>query len=232
MFWQEDKSSKDFKIPDDVVDLLFDIQCRELHVDHVHTLSEALKRRLPWLAEEDGEIGIHALHVAGSQNGWERPDPELGQKLQLSRRTKLVIRVPKARIEQIRQELNGVTLDIAGCAMTVGQAKIRKLSSQGTIFARHIVLEPGEAEDEDRFMQRIVDELKSRGIRVRKALCGRTGHIDTPDGPVATRSLMLAELDPEESVELQQQGLGPLRDKGCGIFLPHKGIDAVKKEDD
>lgn len=230
MFWQEDKSAKDFKVSDDIVDLLFNIECRELHVDHVHHLSEALKQSLPWLIEEE-QVGIHALHVAGSQNGWERPDPSLGQKLQLSRRTKLVIRAPKTRIEQIQQELNGITLNVDGCPMTVGQAKIRKLSSQGTIFARHIVLEPGEAEDEDRFMQRIAAELRSRGIHVRKALCGKTGHIDTPDGPIETRSLMLAELDPEESVELQQQGLGPLRDKGCGIFLPHKGIGAVKKED-
>lgn len=231
MFWQEDKSSKEFQVPDDVVDLLFNIDCRELHVDHVHALSEALKQSLPWLAEDE-RVAVHALHVAGSQNGWERPDPELGQKLQLSRRTKMVIRVPKDRVEQIQSDLEGVTLDVAGCAMTVGKAKVRPLSSQGTIFARHVVLEEGEAEDEHRFLQRVAADLKSRGIRVRKALCGKTGHLDTPDGPIATRSLMLADLDPEESVQLQQEGLGPLRDKGCGIFLPHKGIDAVKKQDD
>jgi hypothetical protein len=95
-----------------------------------------------------------------------------------------------------------------------------------------VALESGEADDEHRFLQRVVDELRSRGIRVRKAMCGKTQSIDTPDGPIATRSLMLADLDPEESVQIQQEGLGPLRDKGCGIFLPHKGIEAVKKDED
>ena len=46
---------------------------------------------------------------------------------------------------------------------------------------------------------------------------------------VMTRSLMLAELQPEESIRLQEDGLGPLRHMGCGIFIPHKGIEAVKK---
>jgi CRISPR/Cas system CSM-associated protein Csm4 (group 5 of RAMP superfamily) len=40
---------------------------------------------------------------------------------------------------------------------------------------------------------------------------------------------MLADLKPEESLRLQQQGLGPHRLMGCGIFIPHKGIDAVHK---
>jgi hypothetical protein len=43
---------------------------------------------------------------------------------------------------------------------------------------------------------------------------------------------MLADLTAEESVRLQEQGLGPLRQMGCGIFIPHKGIDAVKKAED
>jgi CRISPR/Cas system CSM-associated protein Csm4 (group 5 of RAMP superfamily) len=40
---------------------------------------------------------------------------------------------------------------------------------------------------------------------------------------------MLASLTPDESLRLQQHGLGPHRTMGCGIFIPHKGIDAVKK---
>jgi hypothetical protein len=43
---------------------------------------------------------------------------------------------------------------------------------------------------------------------------------------------MVAELEPEQSIRLQQTGLGEGRTFGCGIFLPHKGIKAVKQEDD
>ncbi|MBV5275414.1 MAG: type I-MYXAN CRISPR-associated protein Cas6/Cmx6, partial [Lamprocystis purpurea] len=49
------------------------------------------------------------------------------------------------------------------------------------------------------------------------------------NGAITTRSLLLAGLKPDESLRLQQQGLGLHRLMGCGIFIPHKGIDAVGK---
>jgi hypothetical protein len=58
-------------------------------------------------------------------------------------------------------------------------------------------------------------------------LCGIEHLIHTPSRPVRTRSLMLADLTVEESVRLQQSGLGPLRQLGCGLFLPHKGISEL-----
>lgn len=231
MFWQEDDQPKAFEVPDDIVDLVFDIQCRELPVDHARDLSRALEAYLPQL-KQDRRLGVHTVHLAGSQNGWERPDPRLGQKLILSRRTKLTLRVPKEQLRQVQEALDGADLDIGGCALRIGKSKQKKLSTQGTIFSRHVVLEPGEEQDENAFMQRIVAHLKERGIRVRKALCGKTAEVAGPDGAVQTRSIMLADLKAEESVRLQQEGIGPMRHMGCGIFIPHKGIDAVKKAED
>ena len=43
---------------------------------------------------------------------------------------------------------------------------------------------------------------------------------------------MLADLSTEESLKLQEHGLGEGRHMGFGIFIPHKGIDAVTKLDD
>jgi CRISPR-associated protein Cas6 len=230
MFWQED-DKQEYQVSDDIVDLVFSIDCRELPVDHAHSLGEALCNALPLLGEDD-RCAIHSIHLAGSQNGWERPDPSLGQKLVLSRRTKLTLRVPQEHKAQIEDTLNGMTLDIDGHPLTIGKAKPKTLSKQGTIFARHIALEPGEDTDENAFLMRIVADLKARGIRVKKALCGITQQIDTPQGPLLTRSIMLADLTADESVQLQQEGLGSHRHLGCGIFIPHKGIDAVKKQED
>jgi CRISPR-associated protein Cas6 len=228
MFWQEDERPKDFEIPDDIVDLVFDIQCRELPVDHAQALARALKLYLPEL-EQDERLGVHSVHLAGSQNGWERPDPRLGQRLMLSRRTKLRLRVPKERQAQVQQALDGAELDVGGCPLKIGPAKRKLLSGQGTIFSRYLVLEPGEDADENAFLRRIVDHLAERGIRISKALCGKTTEVAGPDGPLQTRSLMIAGLRPDESVRIQQEGIGPLRHLGCGIFIPHKGIDSVKK---
>jgi CRISPR-associated protein Cas6 len=231
MFWQEDGKPKAYEVPDDIVDLVFDISCRELPVDHAHDLSNAIRAHLPHI-EDDERFAVHAIHLAGSQNGWERPDPRLGQNLMLSRRTKLTLRVPKERITEVEAALEGAELDIAGYTLTIGKAKQKKLSSQGTIFSRHVVLEPGEELDENAFLKRIVSRLDERGIRVKKALCGKTAEVAGPEGPIRTRSIMIAGLTAEESVQMQQEGLGPLRHMGCGIFIPHKGIDAVKKAED
>ena len=78
----------------------------------------------------------------------------------------------------------------------------------------------------------MAEELRQQGIPIKKALCGKETRLQTPDGPVHTRSLLLAELSPEHSLQLQRFGLGPHRLMGCGIFLPHKGIEPVKKLED
>jgi len=231
MFWQEDDKPRAFQIPDEVIDLVFDIQCRELAVDHQLHLSEALATHLPELFEHE-QFAIHSIHLAGSQNGWERPDPRLGQKLILSRRTKLTLRLPKEQAERVSETLNGVELDICGDRLKIGRSRHKMLSSQGTVFCRYLVLEPGEDSDENVFLQRIADELKERDIRMTKALCGKTTEIVGADGSVQTRSIMLADLRAQDSVDLQQRGIGPLRHMGCGIFIPHKGIDAVKQAED
>jgi hypothetical protein len=68
--------------------------------------------------------------------------------------------------------------------------------------------------------------LKGLDIEVSKMICGRSGTIRTADGPIFTRALMIADLEPEQSVTLQQQGLGEGRMLGCGLFVPpqHSGI--------
>jgi CRISPR-associated protein Cas6 len=226
MYWQEDKIDQPYEVPDDILDVLFAIDCRRLPVDHAHALAAALHAVVPWLASEP-HAAVHNIHVAGSQNGWERPAQGAGQDLIPSRRTKLIIRVPKARVADLESALRGVTLDLAGYGLTVGAAKTRGLAKDATLFARQVVSRPGD--DEDAFLAWAVSELGAIDIVVRKAMCGKELVLETPDGPIRARSLMLGDLGPEESVRLQQLGLGPRRDLGCGIFIPHKGIDSVKK---
>jgi hypothetical protein len=58
-------------------------------------------------------------------------------------------------------------------------------------------------------------------------LCGKEDKLSIDDGELVTRSLMIADLSFEESILLQQQGLGTHRLMGCGIFLPHKDISEI-----
>lgn len=229
MFWHEDKNPDAVQIPDDIVDLLFAIDCKSIPVDHAHLLSTGLQTALPWLAQEP-QIGLHTIHGAGSQNGWQRPAHGGDTELLLSRRTKLIIRAPKTRIADLLQQLPGVTLNLAGHLLTIGAGKIRSLTKEATLLARHVVTGDCTAEnaDEQEFLAAAARELATLGIPIRKALCGKATALATPSGVIQTRSLLLAALTAEESIQLQQHGLGTHRLLGCGIFIPHKGIESVK----
>lgn len=227
MFWNEDKQEdKGYQVPDDIVDLSFAIQCKMLPLDHAYALSEALLSALPWIADEEA-AGVHLIHGAESGNGWYRPQDASGAQLHLSRRTRMMLRVPKHRIEAARA-LEGMVLHVAGNRLDVGEAAIKPLSAMSTLFARHVVM-PEPSMSEAAFLEQVVAEVSALGIRVNKILCGKAHDLNTPDGAVHTQSVMIADLEPEPAVVLQQKGIGPGRKMGCGLFLPHKGIKAVKE---
>jgi len=228
LFWEEEKVSGETLAQGDVVDLFFSINCRSLPVDHAFQLTEAILAVLPWIVAEPS-AGIHQIHVASSQNGWERPEATDDQLLVLSRRTKLTLRVPSTRVADTKR-LTGARLDISGHAMTVGAPKIRPLSSQSTQLARYLALPA--VDDESSFLRHAATELDAMGITLKKALCGKARPIRTPEGRIQTRSLLIANLPPEHALLLQREGLGPHRELGCGLFLGHKGIDPVIRPDD
>ncbi len=227
MYWQEDKDDgQEFVVPDDVQDLLFKIDCKTLPLDHGFALSQQIQQYLPWIKDETG-AAIHQIHVAESANGWLRPDNPETDVLCVSRRTKMTLRLPESRLDAAR-ELVGKTLDIKGHHLTVGEFTTRKLSKLTTIFARYI--DTQGVEDEEAFLENMAQALRDQDIRVKKMMSGKLVKHDTGEGELLTRKLMISDLEVKESVLLQQEGLGDKQLLGIGIFMPHKGIDAVNQK--
>lgn len=225
MFWQEEREEdKPFQVPEDIVDINYRITARTLPLDHAHALSSALLAALPWLEEED-DAGIHLIHGAESGNGWYRPEDVTNELLHLSRRARMSLRIPKQR-QADAEALVGQTLDIAGYPLEVGEASIKKLSPLPTLFSRYVRTEPGLSEED--FLAWAAAEIKALGVPVRKLMAGKSHAFRTPEGTLHTRTLMIADLEPEPAVVLQQKGIGEGRKIGCGLFIPHKGITAVK----
>ncbi len=227
MFWEEDEDKTlPYTIPDDVVDLNFAIKCKTLPLNHAWPLSREIQQILPWIKQEP-TAGIHQIHVAESNNGWLRPqDDEEGALLYPSRRTKLSLRIPGNKIKDA-QQLTGKTLDIDGHELTLGKSRKKQLSNASVIFARYVASDEEETENE--FLKRIHNDiLDMTNFKVKKMLCGKSHTIDTPNGKLLTRHLMIADLDSEPSIKIQQLGLGDYRELGCGLFLPHKGIKTLK----
>lgn len=222
MYWEEDNSTTAKGTNDDIVDVVFGFTCRVLPIDHANSLSKAIRQELEWLDDEP-HAGVQTIHVATSGNGWYRPDTP-DQVLHPSRRTKLSLRIPKHRVDDVKS-LVGKTLDIDGNLLTIKEMTQKALSDITTVFSRYIVVE--SAKDEMEFLKEIMASLQKMGIKPKKMLCGKEDKLRVDDGELVTRSLMIAELTIEESMLLQQQGLGTHRLMGCGIFLPHKDISEI-----
>lgn len=222
MYWEEENDSKVQTASGAVVDVVFRIQCRALPVDHSHALSEAILAILPWFKEEP-YAGVHSIHVADSGNGWMRPE-EPDELVFPSRRTRLILRVPQSRVDET-VAIAGERLDLGGHALEVGEPTTRELTPFSAIYSRYLVAD--DEDDEEAFLVDIANQLKKISIRPRKMMCGISKTIHTPDDKLRTRSLMLADLAPEDSLLLQQAGLGRHRHLGCGIFIPHKDINKL-----
>jgi CRISPR-associated protein Cas6 len=204
---------------DEIVDAVFAITCRSLPVDHAYALSAAIQAALPWFADEP-RAGLHTIHGAASGAGWQRPEGDDAQ-LQLSRRTKLVLRLPAHRMADATA-LTGRTLDVAGSPMHVGQLSARPLLRIASLFSRSVLFEG--AAGESAFLAAATEGLRALGVEASTMLCGRDVTLATPEATYRTRSLMLAGLTPEQSLALQCHGLGEARKLGCGLFIPHKDV--------
>jgi len=224
MLWQEDKKAAPFVVPDTVADLSFKLISRQVPLDHAQELSDAILQILPWIADEP-LAGIHMIHGASTGNGWQRPEDESGNGcIYLSKRSRMHIRMPKTRHEDMKA-LIGKTIHLKGHEVTFGEFQVKPFTPLGTLFSRYIIV--GENETEDQFLERVVEETKGMGIQLTKALCGIGHTFMLADGPTRTMSLMVADLDPEDAVTLQQNGIGAGRKAGFGLFQGHKGIKAV-----
>ena len=156
----------------------------------------------------------------------ERPGRRAGEVLALSRRTRLVLRVPADRTEATTQ-LCDRRLDIDGCEVVTGTRQPRPLRPSGTVFARYVV--DDDDGDEERFVERVASTLEALSVSARKLLCGRSHRIVSAERVLTARSLMVAELGAEESLAIQSRGIGPERLLGCGLFVPHKDIGPVRR---
>ena len=222
LFWREaDEPEARFEVPDEVFDLVFRLRGSKLEIDHAFVLAEALRSRLK--AETFARIGVHGVRMAGSGNGWNRPQ-QADAEMPLSRRARLAIRLHRDDYAEVAG-ISDQTLRLGRQQLEIGASAVRKLSSMASLHARAIRCDQGQSEPD--FLAQVANDLQRLGIVVTRMICGRSGEIRSAEGSLFTRALLIADLKPEESVCLQQRGLGEAQRLGCGLFVPHRGIDAV-----
>jgi len=222
LYWREaDEPETRFEVPDEIFDLVFRLRGSKLEIDHAYQLAEALRAQLK--AETFARIGVHGVRMAGSGNGWNRPQ-QTDTEMPLSRRARLAIRLHRKDYDELAG-LSEQVLQLGQQQLEVGDSTIRQLSTMASLHARAICCDPDQPEPD--FLAQVATELRELGIVVTRMICGRSGQIRSEQGSLFTRALLVADLKPEESVCLQQRGLGDAQRLGCGLFVPHRGIDPV-----
>lgn len=196
---------------DDVIDFVFDLHGRVIALDYADRLWRALAGHLAWLVDEPG-AGVHPL--AGVSAG----DAEL----YLTRRARLTLRLSASRAAAVGT-LAGQRLDLGG-EVDVGAARQRRLLPAGVLYSPFVSV--GEMEERP-FLERCRADFAALGVRATQLVCGKRRQSTGQDGEWRGFSLMIAGLGPEASLAIQRTGIGSGRERGCGIFVPHKSVVAV-----
>lgn len=193
---------------DPKVDLCFQILGKTIPVDHGFALYGAVSRTLSHF-HEDQTAGIKLIRGRYMGDGM----------LDISPHSELVLRIPIGRISQYIQ-LAGKRLEVLGRNLTVGVPKTRALVPSVALYSHLVTTRNGDVQE--RFEKEIVRQMGELEIQGRFSV-GERKTFQVHGKQVVGYSALVSELNAEESVKLQEVGLGGRRKMGCGFFEPFEG---------
>jgi CRISPR-associated protein Cas6 len=187
------------------VDLAFRLTGNKVPVDHGYALYSAISRIVPEIHEAKN-VGVHPIRGAYSGNG----------ELILRDSSRLVVRMESEQIGRFLK-LAGKKLEIGSYGFRVGVPEVRVLRSRASLYSRLVTIKgfmepPGFLEAAKRQLEKIGAKAELQvGAR-------RTFRIK--DKQVVGFEVAATGLDAQDSVRLQEDGLGGRRRMGCGVFVP------------
>lgn len=187
------------------VDLRFQVLGQNVKVDHGYALFAAISRLLPEF-HKASDVGLHLIRGRYIGNG----------QLNISPVSNLVFRLPVSKVVEYIN-LAGKTLDLDGYQLRIGVPNSQALVPATALYSHMVTTKNGN--DQKRFeeeMKRQMETLDCKG----KLSIGRRKTFKLHGKQVVGYSLLVSELTAEESIILQEQGLGGRRKMGCGFFEP------------
>ena len=224
-----------------LIDLHFPVLGAEIPADHGYALYGAMSRLVPKLHTHEMPLRIGPIRGAYVGNGKLRLEP---------RGSRLCVRLQPDDLPTVLP-LAGKSLDLDGHAVRLGVPQVSTLAPAPMLFARTVVIkasspkaDPAVKSSRDRektkryqepaeFLAAIRRELERQGIGAEADLpLYETGpragqpcrHVVRIHGKkIVGFSVIIQGLTGEESLTLQEQGLGGRSKMGCGFFVPCKG---------
>lgn len=190
------------------IDLAFRITGTSVPVDHGYALYAAISRIVPEIHNARA-IGVQPIRGVYGGNG----------ALHLTDFSRVILRLPD---DQIRTylKLAGKKLEIDEHSLRVGVPEVRTLRPVASLRARLVTIK-GFVEP-DRFLAATGRQLQEIGgtadlhLRERRTL-------RIKDKKVVGFEMVVNQLTPQDSLKLQEVGLGGRRRFGCGVFVPYGG---------
>jgi CRISPR-associated protein Cas6 len=211
--------------PLNCVDLVFRANGSSISRDHGYSLYSAVCRIVPEV-HQAGDIGI--FPIRGTSAG--------GGTLLLSDPSTLRLRLPASRLPALLP-LAGKVLELDGYRVRLGVPQVAALAPAPALASPLVVIKLAHVTGDgditpDRFLQAVRKQLADLNIQGEPGLqLIRTG---VRAGQVRRRVLRIKQktvvgyamtvrgLTAEESILLQERGLGGRRLMGCGLFLEEK----------
>jgi len=219
------------------IDIGFRLTGREIPADHGYALYGAVSRHVPWTHNPAQEaLGIHPINglLAGNR------------LLHLTPSSRLTFRLDADHVHELLP-LAGKELDLDGHKLRVGVPTAYTLKPAATLRSRLVTINMRVKENltPESFLAAVQADLTALGIKGVPGLVKRQGakalegkSAATADrSPFIRRTLFIKNKDhpaivvgyavivqgltaAEESLKLQEHGIGGRRRFGCGIFVP------------
>ena len=198
------------------IDLAFSLSGKTIPIDYGYALFGAISRIIP-AVHGDRRVGVHpirGMHLEPRQ-------------LTLVDASRLRLRLPSEEVATYLA-LAGTTLDLDGSQLAVGIPRVEHLRPTPSLMARLVTI--GHLQDPEPFLATARRQLADLGVAAAPEFLPDL-HPDRVGRPVRRVlrikgkrivgfPLLIPNLTAEESIMVQERGLGSRRRMGCGLFVP------------
>ena len=196
------------------VDLSFSlVGNKAVAADHGYVLYGAISRLLPEVHRENG-IAVHP--VRGRQVG--------NRQLMLMPWSRLTLRVADNQIASLLL-LAGKSLRLGDANVRVGVPTVNSLAPTAALRSRLVVIKVANIQPEsvtaEQFANAVRRQLDELDVSAKAIVTiGKRRTLRVKQRELVGYEVVLDGLTAEESISVQEQGLGGKRHMGCGVFVP------------
>jgi len=197
------------------IDLAFELSATEIPLDYGYALFGAISRVVPSV-HGDRRIGVHPIRGLKLARG----------RLTLLPESKLRLRLPSEEIAAYLP-LAGAVLELDGTRLRVGIPRAEPLIPAPILGSRLVTI--GHRKEPEEFLDSVNRQLTGLGILAAATFPPSTDPTRSAEPPrrilrVKDRKIIgyavrVTGLTAEESLLLQERGLGSRRRMGCGVFV-------------